>query len=53
MRGRLGAKLYTKLNVAVYKMSGGRLMNTGPASKPICLVTMTCASSEPRRPHNH
>ena len=38
---RIGAKLYTKLNVAVYKLSGGRLMNKGPANKPICLVTMT------------
>lgn len=38
---RLGAKLFSRLNVAVYKMSGGRLMNKGPESKPICLVTMT------------
>ena len=38
---RWGAKLFTKINVAVYKMSGGRLMNKGPAGKPICLVTMT------------
>ena len=38
---RLGAKLYSTVNVAVYKMSGGRLMSRGPASKPICLVTMT------------
>lgn len=38
---RLGAKVFSKLNVAVYKASGGRLMNKGPASKPICLVTMT------------
>ena len=38
---RLGAKLFSRLNVAVYKMSGGRLMNKGPADKPICLVTMT------------
>jgi len=38
---RLGAKLYGAVNVAVYKMSGGRLMNKGPANKPICLVTMT------------
>ncbi len=38
---RLGAKLYSQLNVAVYKWSGGRLMNKGPADKPICLVTMT------------
>ena len=38
---RLGARLYGTLNAAVYKMSGGRLMNIGPARKPICLVTMT------------
>lgn len=38
---RLGAKLYGAVNVAVYKMSRGRLMNKGPANKPICLVTMT------------
>jgi len=38
---RLGTKLYTAVNVAVYKVSGGRLMNKDPASKPICLVTMT------------
>lgn len=38
---RFGTKLFSRLNVAVYKMSGGRLMNKGPASKPICLVTMT------------
>ena len=38
---RLGAKLYGAVNVAVYKMSGGRLLNKGLASKPICLVTMT------------
>jgi len=28
----LVAKLYMKLNVAVYKMSGGRLMNKGPVN---------------------
>ena len=46
---RLGAKLYTKLNVPVYKMSGGRLMNKGPADKPICLVTMTGRKSGKKR----
>ena len=46
---RLGAKLYTKVNLAVYKMSGGRLMNTGPAHKPICLVTMTGRKSGKKR----
>jgi deazaflavin-dependent oxidoreductase (nitroreductase family) len=38
---RFGAKIFTRLNVAVYKASGGRLMNKGPESRPICLVTMT------------
>ena len=38
---RRAAKVYQKLNVAVYKASRGRLMNTGPGKKPICLVTMT------------
>ena len=37
---RLGAKLFAKVNVAVYKASGGRLMNKGPKSRPICLVRM-------------
>jgi deazaflavin-dependent oxidoreductase (nitroreductase family) len=37
---RHGARLFAKLNVAVYKMSGGRLMKRAFA-KPICLVTMT------------
>jgi deazaflavin-dependent oxidoreductase (nitroreductase family) len=46
---RLGAKLYTKLNVPIYKMSGGRLMNKGPANKPICLVTMTGRKSGKKR----
>jgi deazaflavin-dependent oxidoreductase (nitroreductase family) len=38
---RLGAKMFSRLNVVVYKLSGGRLMNKGPADKPICIVTMT------------
>jgi len=38
---RLVVKLFTKVNVTIYKLSGGRLMNKGPANKPICLVTMT------------
>lgn len=38
---RWGAKLFSRLNVAVYKLSGGRLLNKGPGGKPICLVTMT------------
>jgi deazaflavin-dependent oxidoreductase (nitroreductase family) len=38
---RTSARLYGALNAAIYKMSGGRLMNKGPADAPICLVTMT------------
>lgn len=38
---RFFLKLYTRLNVAVYRLSGGRLMNTFPGGYPICLVTMT------------
>lgn len=38
---RFGAKLYGRINAAVYKMSGGRLMNKSPANTPICMVTIT------------
>lgn len=38
---RRAAKFFTKVNVAVYKASGGRLMNKIPGGRPICLVTMT------------
>jgi len=38
---RLGAKVFSRVNVAVYRLSGGRLMNEGLGKKPICLVTMT------------
>ncbi|MEM8609238.1 MAG: nitroreductase family deazaflavin-dependent oxidoreductase [Myxococcota bacterium] len=38
---RAGAKLFTRINVAVYKLSKGRLMNKVPGQGPICLVTMT------------
>lgn len=34
-------KLYTRVNAWVYRLSGGRLMNTGPEGRPICLVTLT------------
>ncbi|MEJ2088229.1 MAG: nitroreductase family deazaflavin-dependent oxidoreductase [Gammaproteobacteria bacterium] len=37
-------KAFTRLNVIVYRLSGGRLMNT-LAGDPICLVTMTGARS--------
>lgn len=46
---RLGARLFSTVNVAVYKMSGGRLMNKGPANKPICLVTMKGRKTGKRR----
>ncbi|MGB5811195.1 MAG: nitroreductase family deazaflavin-dependent oxidoreductase [Polyangiales bacterium] len=46
---RLAAKFFTKVNVAVYKASGGRLMNKGPGAKPICLVTMTGRKSGKQR----
>lgn len=38
---RFAARVYGRLNLVVYKWSGGRLMNKGPANKPICLVAMT------------
>jgi deazaflavin-dependent oxidoreductase (nitroreductase family) len=37
---RVFMKLFTRLNVAVYRASSGRLMNRAFGS-PICLVTMT------------
>ena len=37
---RFAARVFGRLNLAVYKWSGGRLMNKGPANKPICVVTM-------------
>ena len=42
-------KLYTRLNVFVYRASSGRLMNRFPNGSPICLVTMTGAKSGKRR----
>lgn len=42
-------KLYTRLNVFVYRASAGRLMNRFPNGSPICLVTMTGARSGRRR----
>lgn len=41
-------KAFTRLNVWVYRLSGGRLMNS-IAGDPICLVTMTGAKSGRRR----
>ena len=42
-------KLYTRLNVFVYRASSGRLMSRFPNGSPICLVTMTGAKSGKRR----
>lgn len=41
-------KFFTRLNVWVYRLSGGRLMNR-LGGDPICLVTMTGARSGKRR----
>lgn len=41
-------KAFTRINVWVYRLSGGRVMNT-IAGDPICLVTMTGAKSGRRR----
>ena len=46
---RFFLKLYTRLNVAVYRISRGRLMNTFPGGAPICLVAMTGRRSGRRR----
>ena len=42
-------KVYTRINVWVYRASGGRLMNRFPNGSPICLVTMTGRRSGRRR----
>jgi F420H(2)-dependent quinone reductase len=42
-------KAYTRLNVAVYRASNGRLMNSFPNGSPICLVTMIGRRSGRRR----
>ncbi len=44
-----GMKFYTRLNVLVYRLSGGRLMNTAQGGLPICLVAMTGAKTGKRR----
>ena len=46
---RLVMKAYTRLNVAVYRASNGRLMNRFPNGSPVCLVTMTGHRSGQRR----
>lgn len=42
-------KLYTRLNVWVFKKSNGRWMNKFPGGAPICLVGMTGRKSGQRR----
>jgi deazaflavin-dependent oxidoreductase (nitroreductase family) len=42
---RRGMKLYTRLNVWIFRLSGGRLMSTAMGGHPICLVEMTGARS--------
>ena len=42
-------KLYTRLNVFVYRTSSGRLMSRFPNGSPICLVTMRGARTGRRR----
>lgn len=42
-------KLYTRLNVWVFKASKGRFMNKFPGGAPICLVGMTGRKSGQRR----
>lgn len=46
---RLLMKAYTRINVAVYRASNGRLMNRFPNGSPICLVTMSGRLSGRRR----
>lgn len=41
-------KVYTRINVWVYRLSGGRLMNAVNGDK-ICLITMTGAKSGKKR----
>ncbi len=47
-RSRAIARLYTRLNVLVYQLSKGRLMNT-IQGRPICLVDMIGAKSGDKR----
>ncbi len=35
-----GLKMYTKINVWVYKLSCGKLLNTAMGAYPICIVTL-------------
>ena len=37
---RIGVRLFATLNVAIYKLNGGRLVRKGPADRPTRLVTM-------------
>jgi F420H(2)-dependent quinone reductase len=42
-------KAYTRVNVAMYRASDGRLMNRFPNGAPLCLVTMTGRTSRRKR----
>ena len=48
-RFRRNMKIYTKLNVWVYRLSGGRLMNSAMGGYPICLVEFEGHKSGTRR----
>lgn len=47
-RSRAIARLYTRLNVWVYRLTNGRMMNT-IQGRPICIVEMTGAKSGKKR----
>ena len=46
---RRGMKFYTRLNVLVFRLSGGRLMNTAMGGYPVCLVSTTGVKTGKRR----
>lgn len=48
-RFRRAMKLFTRLNVLVYRWSGGRWMNRGPGGRPICVATITGRKTGRRR----
>ena len=47
-KASLFIRLFTRLNVLVYRLTGGRMMNQAEGA-PICLVTMTGARSNKRK----
>lgn len=48
-RFKRSMKLYSRLNVWVYKLSRGRLMNTAMGGYPVCLVDMVGARTGKKR----